>query len=46
VARLEKLSPGAAASLGESLAETVTVTRLVVTGSLLKTVTSTNPGSR
>jgi hypothetical protein len=37
------VNPDAAASLREGLAETVTVTRLGVTGSLLKTVMSTNP---
>jgi transposase-like protein len=41
--QLEKLNPDAAASLREGLAETLTVTRLGVTGSLLKTVMSTNP---
>jgi putative transposase len=41
--QLEKLNPDAAASLREGLAETVTVTRLGITGSLLKTVMSTNP---
>ena len=41
--QLEKVNPDAAASLREGLAETVTVTRLGVTGSLLKTVMSTNP---
>jgi transposase-like protein len=41
--RLEKINPDAAASLPEGLAETVTVTRLGVTGTLLKTVMSTNP---
>jgi putative transposase len=42
-AQLEKVNPDAAASLREGLAETLTVTRLGVTGSLLKTVMSTNP---
>jgi transposase-like protein len=42
-ARLEKVNPDAAASLREGLTETLTVTRLGVTGSLLKTVMSTNP---
>lgn len=42
-AQLEKVNPDAAASLREGLADTLTVTRLGVTGSLLKTVTSTNP---
>jgi putative transposase len=41
--QLEKVNPDAAASLREGLAETVTVTRLGITGSLLKTVMSTNP---
>jgi transposase-like protein len=41
--QLEKVNPDAAASLREGLAETVTVTRLGVTGTLLKTVMSTNP---
>jgi transposase-like protein len=35
--------PGAAASLREGLPETLTVTRLGITGTLLKTVFSTNP---
>ena len=35
--------PGAAASLREGLDETLTVTRLGVTGTLLRTVASTNP---
>jgi putative transposase len=42
-AQLEKVNPDAAASLREGLAETLTVTRLGVTGALLKTVMSTNP---
>jgi len=41
--QLEKVNPDAAASLREGLADTLTVTRLGVTGSLLKTVMSTNP---
>jgi putative transposase len=41
--QLEKVNPDAAASLREGLAETVTVTRLGVTGALSKTVMSTNP---
>jgi transposase-like protein len=41
--QLEKVNPDAAASLREGLTETLTVTRLGVTGSLLKTVMSTNP---
>lgn len=40
---LKRKRPGAAASLREGLADTVTVNRLGVTGSLLKTVESTNP---
>jgi putative transposase len=42
-AQLDKVNPDAAASLREGLTETLTVTRLGVTGSLLKTVASTNP---
>ena len=42
-AQLERVNPDAAASLREGLAETLTVTRLGVTGALLKTVMSTNP---
>jgi putative transposase len=42
-AQLHKVNPDAAASLREGLAETLTVTRLGVTGALLKTVMSTNP---
>jgi putative transposase len=41
--QLQRVNPDAAASLREGLAETLTVTRLGVTGSLLKTVMSTNP---
>lgn len=40
---LERKRPGAAASLREGLADTVTVNRLGVAGSLLQTVESTNP---
>ena len=40
---LARKRPGAAASLREGLEETLTVTRLGVTGTLLKTVFSTNP---
>ncbi|RDI73201.1 hypothetical protein Gocc_3066 [Gaiella occulta] len=36
-------NPDAAASLREGLAETLTINRLGVTGTLLKTVMSTNP---
>jgi transposase-like protein len=42
-AQLEKVNPDAAASLREGLVDTLTVTRLGITGSLLKTVMSTNP---
>lgn len=42
-ASLDKSRPGAAASLREGLADTVTVNRLGITGSLLRTVESTNP---
>ncbi|WP_181813757.1 transposase, partial [Gaiella occulta] len=42
-AQLAKVNPDAAASLREGLADTLTVTRLGITGSLLKTVMSTNP---
>lgn len=41
--QLAKINPDAAASLREGLADTLTVTRLGITGSLLKTVMSTNP---
>ncbi len=41
--QLDKVNPDAAASLREGLADTLTVTRLGVTGALLKTVMSTNP---
>jgi putative transposase len=41
--QLERVNPDAAASLREGMTETLTVTRLGVTGSLLKTVASTNP---
>jgi putative transposase len=40
---LERTHPGAAASLREGLAETLTITRLGVTGSLKRTLASTNP---
>jgi putative transposase len=43
VRSLAKKRPGAAASLREGLEQTLTVTRLGITGSLLKTVESTNP---
>ena len=41
--QLEKVNPDAAGSLREGLADTLTVTRLGITGPLLKTVMSTNP---
>jgi putative transposase len=40
---LERSHPGAAGSLREGLAETLTITRLRVTGSLKRTLASTNP---
>jgi putative transposase len=40
---LDRQRPGAAASLREGLAETLTVTRLGVGGKLLQTLESTNP---
>jgi len=40
---LERTHPGAAASLREGLEETLTITRLGVTGALRKTLASTNP---
>ncbi len=40
---LKRKHPGAAASLREGLDETLTVSRLGITGSLLKTLFSTNP---
>lgn len=43
VGELERSHPGAAASLREGMAETLTVTRLKVTGKLRKTLASTNP---
>jgi putative transposase len=43
---LARQRPGAAASLREGLAETLTVTRLGVGGKLLQTVASTNPVER
>ena len=42
-AELERSHPGAAASLREGMAETLTVTRLGITGSLKRTLESTNP---
>jgi transposase-like protein len=41
--QLDKVNPDAAGSLREGLKDTLTVTRLGITGSLLKTVMSTNP---
>ena len=40
---LERSHPGAAASLREGMAETLTVTRFGVKGSLRRTLQSTNP---
>jgi hypothetical protein len=40
---LARSHPGAAASLREGLEETVTVTRLKITGPLKRTLESTNP---
>jgi putative transposase len=42
-AELDRSHPGAAASLGEGLEETLTLTRLGVRGRLRKTLESTNP---
>ncbi len=42
-AELERSHPGAAASLQEGMAETLTVTRLGVKGALKRTLQSTNP---
>jgi transposase-like protein len=42
-AELERSHPGAAASLREGMAETLTLTRLGITGSLRRTLASTNP---
>jgi putative transposase len=42
-AELERSHPGAAASLREGIDETLMLTRLGVTGSLKRTVASTNP---
>jgi putative transposase len=42
-AELERSHPGAASSLREGMAETLTVTRLGITGSLKHTLESTNP---
>jgi putative transposase len=40
---LSRTHPGAAASLREGMAETLTLTRLRITGSLTRTLASTNP---
>ena len=40
---LDRTDPGAAASLREGMEETLTLTRLGVTGSLKRTLASTNP---
>jgi putative transposase len=42
-AELERSHPGAAASLREGMAETLTLTRLGITGQLRRTLASTNP---
>ena len=42
-AELERSHPGAAASLREGVAETLTLSRLGITGSLKRTLASTNP---
>ncbi len=42
-AELERSHPGAAASLREGITETLTLTRLGITGSLKRTLASTNP---
>ncbi len=42
-AELERSHPGAAASLREGIAETLTLSRLGITGSLKRTLASTNP---
>jgi transposase-like protein len=41
--KLERINPDAAASLREGLAETVTINRLGVTGTLARTLATTNP---
>ncbi len=41
--KLERVNPDAAASLREGLDETLTITRLGVTGTLAKTLGTTNP---
>ena len=45
-AELEHRHPGAAASLDEGMEETLTLTRLGVTGPLKRALASTNPASR
>jgi putative transposase len=42
-AELDRSHPGAASSLREGLEETLTLTRLAITGNLKKTLSSTNP---
>ncbi len=42
-ATIERTHPDAAASLREGLADTITINRLGVTGSLAKTLATTNP---
>jgi putative transposase len=42
-AELSRTHPGAASSLREGMAETLTLTRLRITGSLTRTLASTNP---
>src|SRR5438876_1359314 len=42
-AELERSHPGAAASLREGITESLTLTRLGITGSLKRTLASTNP---
>ena len=41
--QLQKIHPGAAGSLREGMEETLTLTRLGVTGALRRTLSSTNP---
>jgi putative transposase len=41
--KLERINPDAAGSLREGLDETLTITRLGVTGTLTKTLATTNP---
>ncbi len=42
-AELSRTHPGAASSLREGMAETLTLSRLRITGSLTRTLASTNP---